>query len=193
MARSTFAPTGDAEADGLLQQNPMALLLGMLLDQQISIELAFIGPLRLQKRLGEELTAEAIARRPLEEVASTFAEKPALHRFPASMAKRAHALASYIVDEFEGEAGKIWKRSRNAERLHDRISSLPGFGEEKTMILMAILGKRMGVCPSGWEEFAGPFADDQPRSAADIFDEASHTAVREWKTAQRKAGRSKQD
>ena len=191
MADISFAPTGTPEADELVRTEPLALLIGMLLDQQISIELAFTGPYRLRERLGD-LDAALVASQDPEELAAVFSTKPALHRFPAAMSKRAQALCQYLVDEHGGSA-VLWSDGPTARVLHQRISSLPGFGDEKTMILLAVLGKRFGVRPRGWKQHAGPFADNEPRSVADMDSEAGRARVREWKKQQRAEGRTKQD
>ncbi|MEM7095630.1 MAG: HhH-GPD-type base excision DNA repair protein [Actinomycetota bacterium] len=186
-----FSPTGDPEADELVTERPLALLIGMLLDQQISIELAFTGPLRLSQRLGG-LEAASIADHDPEDLARIFAVKPALHRFPASMSKRTQALCAHLVESGRSD-GDLWSDQPTARVLHERISELPGFGAEKTKILIAVLAKRFGVRPRGWKALAGSFADNQPRSVADMDSEAGRARVREWKKRQRAEGRSKQD
>ena len=191
MADIAFEPTGIAEADELVRTDPLALLIGMMLDQQISIELAFTGPYRLRERLGG-LDAALVASQDPEELAAVFSTKPALHRFPAAMAKRAQALCQFLVDEYDGSAD-LWSDGPTARVLHERISSLPGFGDEKTMILLAVLAKRFGVRPRGWKALAGPFADNEPRSVADMDSEAGRERVRAWKKLQRSEGRTKQD
>ena len=185
-----FEPTGDPEADALVASDPLALLIGMLLDQQISIELAFRGPLRLSERI-ERLDAELIAELDPDELAAAFSTKPALHRFPAAMARRTQELCRHLVAEHGGSAA-VWGDEPTAKVLHERISALPGYGEEKAMILMAVLGKRFGVRPRGWKRYAGPFADGEPRSVADMGDEQGRARVREWKKQQRAEGRTKQ-
>ena len=191
MADLRFAPTGTPEADELVRTEPLALLIGMLLDQQISIELAFTGPYRLRERLGG-LDARLVAEQDPEALAAVFATKPALHRFPAAMSKRAQALCQYLVDEYGGDAN-LWTDEPTARVLHERISALPGFGDEKTMILLAVLGKRFGVRPRGWKKLAGPFGDAEPRSVADMDSDEGRARVREWKKLQRAEGRTKQD
>lgn len=190
--QGTLGVTGNETADHLINTDPLALLLGMLLDQQIPISWAFMGPMRLQERLGDLDAAEIAAMDP-DRVVEVFVTKPALHRYPAAMAARAQDLCVHIAAEYGGNAGKVWKGSRSAARLAERIQALPGYGPEKSMILMAILAKRFNVTPNGWEEFAGPFADDQPRSVADMDGPEGVARVKAWKKAQRDAGRSKQD
>lgn len=184
--------TGDPEVDRLLVDNHFALLIGMLLDQQISIELAFLGPSRLADRVAS-LDPATLAAMPEDEVVAAFAAKPALHRFPASMGRRARALAQALVEGYDGDAGAIWRGVDDADEVRRRLLALPGFGSEKARIMLAILGKRMGVRPAGWEAACAPFSDDQPRSAADIDSPEGLARVRAWKQSQRAAGRSKQD
>jgi uncharacterized HhH-GPD family protein len=182
--------TGDAAADQLLVTDPLALVIGMLLDQQVPMEWAFRGPATLRERLGA-LDCAAIAAMPVEEVEAVFKAKPALHRYPGSMAKRTHALCEQVVAEYDGDAAKIWTGTSDPAELFRRIHALPGFGEEKAKIFLAILGKRLHVAPKGWEEYAAPFSDDNPRSVADIDSPENLQRVRAWKQAQKAAGKSK--
>ncbi len=194
MATIQIPVTGDAEADRLLVESPLALLLGMLLDQQVPMEWAFKGPHTLQERIGR-LDAGAIAAMDPDDVEAVFREKPALHRYPASMAKRTHALCQVLVDEYGGDAENIWKGARSGEvtgaELLVRLRALPGFGEEKSKIFLALLAKRLGVRPSGWEEAATPFSDTTKRSVADIDSPESLAEVRTWKKAQKAKGKTK--
>ena len=167
MARVTLPVTGDAEADQLLVDDPLALLIGMLLDQQVPMEWAFRGPASLSARLGG-LDAARIAAMSPDELVEVFRQKPALHRFPASMAKRTHALCQVIVDDYDGDPAKIWTGVHDPSVLLDRLKALPGYGDEKAKIFLAILGKRFGRAPEGWERCATPFGDASPRSVADI-------------------------
>lgn len=183
--------TGDEEADALLNSDPLALVIGMLLDQQVPMEWAFMGPLRLQERLGE-LDAAAIAEMPPEKVEEVFKEKPALHRFPGSMGKRTHELCRFLVENYDGDASRIWKGVRSADELYRRLCELPGYGEEKSRIFMAILAKRFARKPKGWEEIAGAFADSKPRSVADIDSPTALEEVRAYKKSLKAAGRDKQ-
>jgi uncharacterized HhH-GPD family protein len=189
----TFPVTGDDEADRLLVSEPLALLMGMLLDQQVPMEWAFLAPSRLKQRLGGTLDATAIAAMSGEEVEALFRERPALHRFPGSMGKRAHQLCQFLVEHYDGDAAKVWKGVKQGDELYRRLRELPGFGDEKAKIFVAVLAKRMGVRPAGWEAAAGPFADDSPRSVADIDSRESFTRVRAWKQAQKAKGKGKQD
>jgi uncharacterized HhH-GPD family protein len=120
-----------------------------------------------------------------------FRAKPALHRYPGSMAKRTHALCTHIVEHYDGDAAKIWTSTRDAQELFSRLRALPGFGEEKAKIFLAILGKRLRVAPKGWEEYAKPFSDAQPRSVADIDSAEALQRVRAWKQAQKAKGKTK--
>ena len=193
MGRGTLAPTGDEEADHLLNTDPLALLIGMLLDQQITIELAFRGPHRLAERLGGHLDPATIAALDPEAFVGIVREKPALHRFPAAMAGRIQALCRHVVDEYDGDAGAIWRRVRRAEVLRDRLLAVPGFGPEKAQITVAVLAKRFGRRPAGWEAVAGPFADDELRSVADLDSPAAVEALRARRRALATAGRTKTD
>lgn len=189
---SKLPVTGDPAADRLLEHDPLALVIGMLLDQQVPMEWAFRGPATLRDRLGD-LDAAAIAAMPPEALRAVFSQKPALHRYPGSMADRTQALCQHLVDHYGGDAGALWRRVRSASVLHDRVRALPGFGDEKARILVAVLAKRFGRAPAGWEEVAAPFSDDQPRSVADVADADSLSAVRAWKKAAKAAGRTKAD
>ena len=184
--------TGDVEADRLLATDGTALLIGMLLDQQVPMEWAFRGPRTLYERLGH-LDARRIAAMPEDEFVAVCCDKPAIHRFPAAMGKRIHALCRLLDDRHGGRGDQVWSDAADGRELAARLSALPGFGEEKTMIFVAILAKRFGVRPPGWEQAAGPFADAAPRSAADVDGPESLGAVRAWKRAQRAQGLSKQD
>jgi uncharacterized HhH-GPD family protein len=190
MATAVLPVTGDPEADELLVSDPFALLVGMLLDQQVPMEWAFRGPATLRGRLGS-LDAKSIAAMRPDEVEAVFCQKPALHRYPASMAKRTYALATHIVDQYDGDAAAIWRDVHDPKDLFDRLRALPGFGEEKAKIFLAVLGKRLGVAPPGWEQYAGPFGDANPRSVADIDSPEALLRVRAWKQEQKKAGKTK--
>lgn len=189
----TLAVTGDADADRLLNTDPLALLIGMLLDQQVPMEWAFKGPALLKSRLGGELDAGKIAAMDSEELVAVFCAKPALHRFPASMARRAHDMCVVIATAYDGDAAKIWNGVNTGDELFARLRALPGYGDEKSKIFIAILAKRMDVKPKGWEEAAGPFADPEPRSVADIDSPEALAKVRDWKKAKKAAGKTKQE
>jgi len=185
--------TGDPEADRLLVTDPLALLIGMLLDQQVPMEWAFKGPATLKERLGGTLDAAAIAAMDPDDVVAVFVTKPALHRYPAAMAKRTHELCQFLVDNYDGDAGGVWRDVRTGDELFRRVRALPGYGEEKAKILVAILAKRLGRRPTGWELVAAPFSDDEPRSVADIDSAETLAKVREWKKMMKAKGKSKQD
>lgn len=188
----TLHITGDEDADALLNTNGTALLIGMLLDQQVPMEWAFRGPATIAERLGH-LDAALIAGMDVDEFVDVCTQKPAIHRFPAAMGKRIHSLCERIADDYDGDGANVWKGVDSGEELADRLRGLPGFGDEKTMIFVALLAKRQGVAPDGWEKAAGPFAEDTPRSAADIDGPEALERVRQWKKAQKAAKKSKQD
>ena len=193
MATASIPITGDADADHLLVTEPFALLVGMLLDQQVPMEWAFRGPATLKERLGGTLDATAIASMDVEDFVAVCASKPAIHRFPASMGRRVWELSQFVTEHYDGDAARIWKGVRSGAELYRRLRELPGYGEEKSKIFMAILAKRLGRAPAGWEEAAAPFSDEQPRSVADVADAESLQRVREWKKAMKAAKKSKQD
>jgi uncharacterized HhH-GPD family protein len=184
--------TGNPDADQLLVEDPLALLLGMLLDQQVAMEWAFTGPFTLRERLGH-LDAGKIAAMPVEDFVDVCREKPAIHRFPKSMGERAHAVCEHVVETYDGEAERIWTEAADARDLYDRLRAVPGYGDEKTKIFVAILAKRFDIRPDGWEDVAGPFADETPRSVADVSSEEALLEVRRWKKAQKAAKKSKQE
>ncbi len=184
--------TGDADADGLLGSDPNALVIGMLLDQQVPLEWAFRGPHTLRDRLGH-LEPDRIAAMEEDAFVAVCCEKPAIHRFPAAMGRRVQALCAALVADHDGSAEALWSDAPDGRTLAKRLRSLPGFGPEKTKIFIALLAKRFAVRPDGWEAAAGVFADDQPRSIADCADAESLAAVRAWKQAQKAAGKDKQD
>ena len=188
----TLYITGDAAADNLLNTDANALLLGMLLDQQVPMEWAFAGPSTLKERLGH-LDPGKIAAMPEDDFVSICCEKPAIHRFPGSMGKRIHQVCAVVADQYDGNAANLWTGVDSGKELFRRLKALPGYGDEKSKILVAILGKTQGVAPEGWRTAAGKFGDDVPRSVADITDEASLGRVRDWKKAQKAAKKDKQD
>jgi uncharacterized HhH-GPD family protein len=191
--RGDLAVTGDPDADALLNTDPLALVIGMLLDQQVPIEWAFAAPASLRRRLGDGWGVEAIASRPVEELVATFCAKPALHRYPAAMARRAHGLCELVVDAYGGDVSRIWTDAGSGAELVRRLRALPGFGAEKAKIFVALLAKRFGVRPVGWQEACAPFDDGEPRTVADITSPETLAAVRAWKRAAKAAGRSKSD
>ena len=192
MATAAIPVTGDPAADELLVDDPLALLIGMLLDQQVPMEWAFKGPHTLKERLGG-LDCAAIAAMSPDDLKDVFAAKPALHRFPGSMATRTHALCTAIVDEYGGDPARIWSDATSGDELLARLQALPGFGEEKSKIFLALLGKRLGIAPAGWEKAAKPYSDATKRSVADIDSPEALAQVREWKRAQKAKGKTKSD
>jgi len=187
MARRRLRLTGDADGDALLSSNPFALLVGMMLDQQIRMEIAFLGPQRLAERLDIELTPAALAATPPDEVDAAFRVKPAIHRFPGAMATRVVRLAEAVVEHHGGDAARIWRGVKDASVLHERLAALPGFGDEKASIFLALLAKQLGVRPDGWEAAAGEYALEGYRSIADVVDADSLLLVRESKQAVKQA------
>lgn len=174
--------SGDPEADGLISDDPLALLIAMVLDQQVPLEKAFAGPWLLRERLGTELDAGRIATMDPAEFTALFTERPALHRFPASMATRVQDLCRLLVEDYRGDASGVWANVATGDELLKRVKALPGFGDRKARIFVALLGKQLGVRPKGWEQAAGTFG--QPgslASVADIDSPGALLAVREHK------------
>ncbi|HET7419948.1 MAG TPA: HhH-GPD-type base excision DNA repair protein [Candidatus Dormibacteraeota bacterium] len=167
--------TDDPAANKLLETDPFALLVGMVLDQQVKMEKAFAGPYELQKRLGR-LDAREIAAMDPDRLDRTFRERPALHRFPGNMARRVQAMAAAVVKDYGGDAGSIWREARTGDELAARISALPGFGEMKTRIMISILAKKFGVKPPGWEAYAANW-----HSVADVDSAETMATARQVK------------
>jgi uncharacterized HhH-GPD family protein len=193
MTEPTLPVTGDPEADKLLVDDPLALTIGMLLDQQVPMEWAFSGPLRLRDKLGGRLDATEIAALDPAELEAIFKGPPALHRYPGSMAKRTQALCQYLVEHYGGDAAAVWAGVDDGGELLRRVRALPGFGADKARIFTALLAKRFGVRPPGWEQATAPFSDDQPRSVADVDSPESLQRVRSWKKAMKAQGKTKGD
>lgn len=189
--------TGDTAADALLTENPLALLVGMLLDQQIPMETAFTGPLKIEQRTGAA-DAAAIAGMDPEEFLEAFRQTPAVHRFPGSMATRVQTLCRAIVDEWDGDAAALWTRPSTdsgtgptGPEVLKRLTALPGFGEQKAKIFLALLGKQYGFTGEGWREASAPYGEDGSyRSVADIVSPESLTKVREHKKAMKAAAKA---
>jgi uncharacterized HhH-GPD family protein len=182
--------SGDTDADLLLSSDPLALLIGMVLDQQVPLEWAFSAPWRLQQRLGRLDVAEIAAMDP-DELGKVFAERPALHRFPGSNAKRVQAMAQIIMDEYDGVPEHIWETASSGDDLYLRIKALPGFGEQKAKIFLALLGKQLGVRPAGWESASEPFGQAGTFiSVADITGPEALAEVREYKRAKKAAAKA---
>lgn len=181
----------DPEADALLDENPLALLIGMVLDQQVPFETAFAGPKKIADRMGS-FGAHEIAEYDPDKFAALCSERPAIHRFPGSMAKRIQTLAQIIVDRYDGDAAGVWTAGDpDGEELLRRIKGLPGFGEVKAQIFLALLGKQYGVTPKGWRKAAGQFGKDGTHiSVADIVDAQSMGAVRSYKKQMKAAAKA---
>lgn len=182
----------EPEADQLLATDPLALLIGMLLDQQIPMERAFVAPYWLTQRLGTtRLDAAALAQHDPDELGRIFATPPALHRFPGSMAGRTQQLCQAVVDQYGGDAAAIWRGVATGAELVKRLSGLPGFGKQKAQIFAALLAKQFEVQPAGWQEATGDYGQaGVHRSVADITDDASLAKVREWKQQQKAAAKA---
>lgn len=175
----------------LLARDPLALLIGMLLDQQIPMEKAFTSPEVLRERLGRDLDATEIAGYDPAAFEAIFRTPPALHRFPAAFAKRVQALAQTLVDQFDGRAENVWEGAADGPDLVKRIGRLPGFGDQKARIFAALLGKQFGVRPAGWREAAGAYGEQGSfRSVADVVDDASLTKVRTYKKQMKAAAKA---
>src|SRR5438874_1313915 len=188
----TFFITGDPDADQLLHDDPLALLLGMLFDQQVPMEWAFASPAKLRDRLGH-LDATQIADMDPEKFVAVCTEKPAIHRFPGSMGKRAYDLCRVIADEYDGNAANIWTGVATGQELLDRLQALPGFGGEKSRIFLAVLAKRLGVTPPGWQEAAAPFSDEVRRTVADADTPEHLQEVRAFKKLMKAQKKTKAD
>ncbi|MFF3643067.1 HhH-GPD-type base excision DNA repair protein [Streptomyces sp. NPDC002564] len=170
-------------ADELLGRSPLAALTGMLLDQQVPMEWAFAGPHTIATRLGaDDLDAHEIASYDPEAFAALLSTKPAVHRYPGSMAKRIQQMCQYLVDHYDGDAAGLWRDVSTGDELLKRLNDLPGFGKQKAQIFLALLGKQLGVRPKGWREAAGDYgAPKAYRSVADITDPESLQKVRTHK------------
>jgi uncharacterized HhH-GPD family protein len=190
-AKPTLPVTGNPEADRLLVEDPLARLIGMLLDQQVPMEWAFSSPHTLKERLGGRLDAATIAAMPLEELEVVFKGPPALHRYPGSMAKRTQQLCQHLVDGYGGRAEALWEGVDTGAELFQRLHALPGFGGEKAKIFLALLAKRFGIRPTGWEEPAKPFSDDTHRSIADVGSPEALLEVRAFKKMMKAKGKGK--
>ncbi|PCG86011.1 Fe-S cluster assembly protein HesB [Streptomyces sp. WZ.A104] len=180
------------EADELLGRSPLAALVGMLLDQQVPMEWAFTGPYTLAGRMGsDDLDAGLIAAQDPEAFTALFTAKPALHRYPGSMAQRVQQLCQYLVAEYGGDASAVWRDVSSGSELLERLKALPGFGEQKARIFLALLGKQFGVRPPGWREAAGPYGEaGSRRSVADITGPESLAEVRAYKQEAKAAAKA---
>jgi uncharacterized HhH-GPD family protein len=182
----------EPEANELLTRSPLALLIAMLLDQQVPLEKAFSGPLELVRRLGHEPTVAELAEFDPDALAEIFSERPALHRYPRAMAARVQDLARLIMEQYDGEPAQVWASASSGTQLLKQVAALPGFGAQKAQIFVALLGKQLGVRPDGWQEAAGAFGDEGTRfSVADITDEETLRQVRAHKAALKAAAKAK--
>jgi len=174
--------SGDDAADRLLEEDALALLIGMVLDQQVPLERAFRSPFDLKERMGGALDVKAIADADADELGAIFATPPALHRFPGSMAKRVQELCRVLIDDYGGNAERVWKDAADGSDLLKRVKALPGFGDQKAKIFVALLAKRLGVAPAGWEQAAGEYGQAGTfKSVADIDGPDSLLKVRAYK------------
>jgi uncharacterized HhH-GPD family protein len=186
----TLHITGDDAADRLLTDDPLALLIGMLLDQQVAMETAFSGPLKIAQRVGS-VDAATLASYDADAFADAFKMTPAVHRFPGSMAARVQSLCAAIEQDWDGDAAAIWSQGDpDGATVLKRLRGLPGFGEQKSKIFLALLGKQYGYTGAGWREAAGGYGEEGSfRSVADIVSPESLTKVREHKRAMKAAAK----
>jgi uncharacterized HhH-GPD family protein len=181
-----------AEANDLLDTDPLALLLGMMLDQQIPMEKAFTSPDVLRQRLGHDLSAHDIAAYDPDELVTIFTTPPALHRFPAAMAKRAQVLCQIVADRYDGDAAAIWGTAASGTELVARLEQLPGFGPQKARMFAALLGKQAGARPKGWREASAPYGQAGTFvSAADVVDATSLAKVKAHKKEVKAAAKAR--
>ncbi|MBB2975740.1 putative HhH-GPD family protein [Microbacterium endophyticum] len=183
--------TDDAAADTLLSEDPLALLIGMLLDQQVAMETAFAGPLKIQERIGS-VDAETIASYDPDDFVETFKVSPAVHRYPGSMAGRVQSLCSAIATGWNGDAAALWTRGEpTGAEVFKRLKALPGFGDQKAKIFLALLGKQCGFSGDGWREASAPYGEDGSyRSVADITSPEALGKVREHKREMKAAAKA---
>ena len=176
--------TGEPDANALLEEDPFALLVGIVLYQQIPVETAFAGPYRLKERLGGELEPSLVAEIDPESLEAVFKEKPAIHRFPGNMAKRVQAVAQFVENEYDGDTSGIWLDVDDATVLMKRLKAMPGFGEYKARIYLAVLGRHFGVRPAGWEAYLPDWPNISEIESPD--DRAAlNLRKKEWKAAQK--------
>jgi uncharacterized HhH-GPD family protein len=182
--------TGNDDADRLLSENPSALLIGMTLDQQVPMEKAFSGPAVIAERMGGTFDVAKIAAMDVDDFVAICSERPAIHRFPGAMGKRVHAVCRALVEEYDGDAANLWADVADGAELKKRVAALPGFGDQKASIFVALLGKQRGVTPPGWREAAGRYGEDGVfRSVADIVDPSSLSKVRQTKKEEKAKAR----
>jgi uncharacterized HhH-GPD family protein len=184
--------TGDTDADALLSSEPLALLIGMVLDQQIPMERAFKAPFDLKQRLGGTLDPVAIAAMAPDDLAAVFAAKPALHRFPRSMAGRVQEVCVAVIDRYGGDTAAIWTTATDGKQLVANVKALPGFGDQKARIFVALLGKQLDIRPPGWAQATGVYGETGSfRSVADIDSPEALNKVRQFKQQMKAEARSK--
>jgi len=191
MTVMTFTLPIGPEANELLYRSPLALLVAMLLDQQIPLERAFSAPDDLRQRLGHDLDAAELANYDTEALTAIFAQRPALHRFPRAMAARVQELCRLVVERYDGDAARVWTEAKSGAELAKRVGELPGFGKQKAQIFVALLAKQFGVRPRGWQEASGIFGEKGSfRSVADITDADSLAKVRTYKQQMKAAAKA---
>jgi uncharacterized HhH-GPD family protein len=181
--------TGDDHADQVLTDDPFALLVGMMLDQQYPMEHAFRGPAKVLDRFGT-LDPSRIAAADPEEFAALCATPPAIHRFPGSMAARLQALAALVEEKYDGRTERLWTEATTGKELLARVMEMPGFGKQKAQIFVALLAKQLGVRPEGWEQAVGAYAEEGHRSVADVVDETTLQKVRDYKKQKKAAAKA---
>jgi len=190
MGHMTFTLPIDAEANKLLLRSPLALLIGMVLDQQVPMEQAFSAPYELARRLGHEPDARELAGYDTEALIAVFAQRPALHRFPKAMAARVKDACRLLVERYDGDPERLWSQAADGKELLKRVAELPGFGKQKAQIFVALLGKQFGVQPPGWRAAAGSFGEEGAHySVADITDNDSLVRVRDYKKQMKAAAK----
>ena len=184
----TLHMANDPAADAVLDEHPFAVVVGMMLDQQYGMEHAFRGGWKVLSRFGT-LDPAAIAAADPDEFKALCTETPAIHRFPGSMAGRMQELAAHVVEKYDGDVTRLWTEPTTGAELFRRVNDLPGFGQQKSKIFVAVLAKQLGVRPRGWKQVAGDYALPGYRSVADVVDEASLRKVREYKQAAKRAAK----
>jgi uncharacterized HhH-GPD family protein len=190
MATMALCIAQDPVADQVLSESSFALLVGMMLDQQFPMERAFAGPAKILDRFGS-IEPGAIAAADPEEFAALCSTPPAIHRFPGSMAARVQELARHVVDQYDGDAARLWQEAGSGKELMRRLGALPGFGKQKSQIFVALLAKQLGVRPEGWEQAAGDYSEaGSYRSVADVVDATSLERVRAFKKEKKAAARA---
>lgn len=182
--------TGDVDSDRLLSRDPNALLIGMILDQQVAMEKAFSGPWVIAQRMGGQLDVGKIAAMNVDDFVALCSQRPAIHRFPGAMGKRVHQVCRTLVDDYNGDAGNVWTNVADGAQLKRHLTQLPGLGDQKASIFVALLGKQCDITPQGWRQAAGGYGEDGVfRSVADITDDVSLQNVRETKKAEKARAR----